>query len=98
MVMLVSCTNNDYNPPEIIPETKSINEFVSVAPQVQNTDFVFPSSHTFQKIIETGDILTAGGTLPPRNDFTGFVPIEGSSINGYLSINSETRRSFHFGC
>ncbi|WP_339835469.1 alkaline phosphatase PhoX [uncultured Maribacter sp.] len=90
IIMLASCTNNDDNPPEIIPEIKSINEFISVEPQIQNTDFVFPLSHTFQKIIETGDVLTAGGTLPPRNDFTGYVPIEGSSINGYLSINSET--------
>ena len=88
--MLVSCTNTDDNPPEIIPEIKSINEFVSVAPQIQNTDFVFPASHTFQKIIETGDLLTAGGTLPARNDFTGYVPINGSSSSGYLSINSET--------
>lgn len=90
ITLLVSCTNTDDNLPEIIPEIKSINEFVSVVPQKQNTDFVFPSSHTFQKIIETGDLLTAGGTLPARNDFTGYVPINGSSSNGYLSINSET--------
>tara|TARA_R110000868_G_scaffold82956_10_gene234162 strand:+ start:61770 stop:63119 length:1350 start_codon:yes stop_codon:yes gene_type:complete len=90
IIMLASCTNNDDNPPKIIPEIKSINEFISVEPQIQNTDFVFPSSHTFQKIIETGDPLTTGGTLPIRNDFTGYVPINGSSINGYLSINSET--------
>ncbi len=28
--------------------------------------------------------------MPPNFDFTGYVPIDGSSENGYLSINSET--------
>lgn len=90
LIMLVSCTNTDENLPVIIPEIKSINEFISVTPQIQNTDFIIPSSHTFQKIIVAGDLLTAGGTLPERNDFAGYVPIDGSSTLGYLSINSET--------
>jgi len=89
-MLLFSCSNDDNNPPKVVPEEKSISEFKSIEPDVQKTDFVFPSSHTFQKIIETGDPLTAGGTLPARNDFTGYVPINESSTEGYLSINSET--------
>jgi len=88
-IMLLSCSHDD-NPREIIVNIDNIGGFVSVAPDKQSTKFIFPSSHTFQKIIETGDQLTAGGTLPPRTDFTGYVPINGSSTNGYLSINSET--------
>ncbi len=69
---------------------QQIGDFVSIAPAGQNSDFVIPSTHTFQKIIETGDPLTQGGNLPTNNDFTGYVPIGGSSTNGYLSINAES--------
>ncbi len=89
-IFLTSCSNNDDDEPELISEIKAISEFVSVVPSDQTTDFVFPESHSFQRIIEAGDPLTVGGTLPDRNDFTGFVPINGSSSIGYLSINSET--------
>ena len=68
---------------------QSIGEFTSVFPNSQNSDFIIPSSHTFQKIIIQDDPLTAGGTLPRNTDFTGYVPIAGSSENGYLSINAE---------
>ena len=68
---------------------QNIGDFISVEPLVQNSDFVIPTTHIFQKIIEAGDPLTEGGLLPIRNDFTGYVPIGGSSENGYLSINSE---------
>ncbi len=90
ILLLASCTDSVKDQPVIIPERKVISEFVSVKPQAQNTDFVFPSSHAFQKIIETGDLLTGGGTLPARNDFTGYTPINERSTKGYLSISSET--------
>ncbi len=69
---------------------QNIGDFQSVVPITQTTEFIFPSSHTFQKIISHGDPLTAGGVLMGNNDFTGYVPINGSSINGFLSINAET--------
>ncbi len=69
---------------------QTIGDFISVEPASQSTDFVIPSTHLFQKLIEAGDPLTQGGTLPNLGDFTGYVPIAGSSQNGYLSINSET--------
>lgn len=69
--------------------SQSIGDFVSVAPAQQTDQFVFPSTHKFQKIIEVGDVLTQGGFMLVKPDFTGYVPIMNSSINGYLSINSE---------
>tara|TARA_R110002051_G_scaffold3131_1_gene16780 strand:- start:20648 stop:22897 length:2250 start_codon:yes stop_codon:yes gene_type:complete len=70
--------------------SQSIGEFTSIQPVSQNTDLVIPSSHSFQTIITQDDPLTQGGTLPRNTDFTGYVPISGSSENGYLSINAET--------
>ncbi len=52
--------------------------------------FCYPSTHTFQQLIKTGDALTLGGTLGNNLDYTGYVPISGSSRTGYLSISSET--------
>ncbi|MCB0846400.1 MAG: DUF839 domain-containing protein [Bacteroidetes bacterium] len=69
--------------------SQHISDFTSLEPGNQDSDFHLPSTHTFQYLIETGEPLTAGGTLPDRCDFTGYVPINGSSKQGYLSINSE---------
>ncbi len=69
---------------------QNIGDFQSVVPTSQTTEFIFPSSHTFQKIIAQGDPLSAGGVLMGNTDFTGYVPINGSSTNGFLSINAET--------
>ena len=66
-----------------------IGEFNSLAPGEQDSYFHIPATHSFQYIIESGDSLTEGGILPVKNDFAGYVPINASSINGYLSINSE---------
>jgi len=68
---------------------QNIGGFISIEPQSQSHNFIIPSTHTFQKIIEEGDALTQGGVLAGNTDFTGYVPINGSSENGYLSINSE---------
>ena len=69
---------------------QSIGDFTSITPMSQSDQFIIPATHTFQKLIEVSDLLTDGVTQFPRNpDFTGFVPILGSSTNGYLSINSE---------
>lgn len=70
-------------------KSQNIADFTSINPTSQTQEFIIPSSHTFQKIIEVGDPLTSGGNLPINSDFTGYVPIAGSSTNGYLSINSE---------
>ena len=71
-------------------QSQSIGTFTSVKPAAQDELFHIPSSHTFQVLIRAGDGLTAGGSMPLNSDFTGYVPIGGSSENGYLSVNSET--------
>lgn len=68
---------------------QTIGDFTSVEPVNQSTDLVIPSSHSFQYMIQNGDPLTAGGIMPDFHDFSAYVPIGGSSNNGYLSINSE---------
>jgi hypothetical protein len=70
--------------------TQTIGTFNSVQPTGQTEMLVLPSTHRFQRIIRTGDPLPAGGQLGGNLDFTGYVPIGGSSSNGYLSISSET--------
>ena len=68
---------------------QGISDFVSLGPLPESTDYRIPESHVFQYIIAAGDPLSEGGLLPNRNDFTAYVAINGSSENGYLSINSE---------
>lgn len=69
---------------------QTIGTFNSVMPTAQTQNLEIPSTHTFQRIIRSGATLTTGGTLADNLDFTGYVPIAGSSTNGYLSISSET--------
>ena len=80
-LFIITCTLNI--------SAQNIADFISVEPTIPGTNFIIPSSHVFQKIIEEGDSLTEGGTQAARIDFTAYVPISGSSENGLLSINSE---------
>jgi secreted PhoX family phosphatase len=73
-----------------VVKAQHIADFTSMEPSSQNNQFVIPETHVFQKIIESGDLLTNGDAMPISNDFTGYVPISGSSTNGYLSINKES--------
>jgi secreted PhoX family phosphatase len=68
----------------------ALSSFVSVQPSAQTQTLVIPSTHVYQVLTQTGDAYTTGsGTVKAANDFTGYVPISGSSTNGYLSINHE---------
>jgi uncharacterized protein len=69
--------------------SQNIGDFTSIQPTNQTDQFIISGSHTFQVLAMTGDALTTGGILPDRPDFTGYVPIVNSSINGYLSLNHE---------
>lgn len=69
---------------------QNIGSFISVTPTAQTQSLVLPATHTFQRIIKTGDALSLGGTLGANTDFTGYVPVSGSSSNGFLSISNET--------
>ena len=67
---------------------QNIAEFLSVTPGIQTSNFVFPASHQFQKIIEHGDPIS-NGTMNDNFDFTAFISVGSSAENGYLSINHE---------
>jgi len=69
--------------------SKSMAGFESISPKVPNQTFVIPSSHTFQLLIKEGRRFTIGGKVPGRADFTGYLPINGSSEEGYLHVNHE---------
>lgn len=71
-------------------QSQSIATFNSVAPGAQTASFVIPGSHTFQRIIKSGDLLNDATSLGNDLDFTGYVPKAGSSRSGYLSISSES--------
>jgi len=65
--------------------------FTSITPTGQTSNMIIPGEHRFQLIFKQGDTYTVGGgTVPGNNDFTGYVPIEGSSTLGYVSVNHET--------
>ncbi|GAB2947865.1 hypothetical protein GCM10027048_11060 [Hymenobacter coalescens] len=68
-----------------------ISSFTSVQPRAQQQDFVLPATHTFQVLLQGATPYTTPGSGNTKlaNDFTGYVPINGSSQNGYLSINHE---------
>ncbi len=68
-----------------------ISNFVSVLPSAQPDSLRIPSTHAFQMLLQSGDPYTnpADGLTKSTFDFTGYVPVNGSSTNGYLSINHE---------
>ncbi len=76
-----------------LAQTPNIGEFTSVEPvsqQATNQIFELPSTHTFQKLFQRGLLPGTGDTDADNFDFTGFIPNEGSSTSGWLSINHET--------
>lgn len=68
-----------------------ISKFTSVYPSVQPDSIRIPETHTFQMIVQEGDPYTnaAEGNTKGLFDFTGYVPKDGSSKEGWLSINHE---------
>ena len=64
--------------------------FTSLLPRAQDESIELPDSHAFQYIIATDDAyIGTQGSIQSNFDFTGYVPINGSSTEGYLSINHE---------
>ncbi|MAN01432.1 MAG: hypothetical protein CMI35_00020 [Owenweeksia sp.] len=65
--------------------------FTSIAPTSQTPNLLIPSgSHRFQMIFKQGEAYTkGGGNVPGNHDFTGYVPLNGSSEIGHLSVNHE---------
>ncbi|MCS7086690.1 MAG: hypothetical protein RMM53_12635, partial [Bacteroidia bacterium] len=74
---------------------QKFSEFSTLPAPRQTDTLQYPvATHAFQHIISAGEPLTMGGAKGAQSDFTGYVPINGSSRHGYLCINSE---SFSFG-
>lgn len=67
----------------------NIGCFTSVTPSAQTPLLVLPTSHTFQLIAKQDQPYATTGSFPTNFDFTGYVPISGSSVNGKLTINHE---------
>ncbi|HTN45643.1 MAG TPA: alkaline phosphatase PhoX [Flavipsychrobacter sp.] len=81
-------------PPPLVCDTlptNHISKFVSVLPSTQPDSLRIPATHTFQMLVQEGDPYTnaTNGATKGLFDFTGYVPVNGSSENGYLSINHE---------
>ncbi len=72
------------------PVTATIGTFTSLQPSNQTQGLVIPPTHTFQMIARESQAYTTGGKVPARSDFTGYIPISGSSTNGFLHVNHET--------
>ncbi|EDM45150.1 Twin-arginine translocation pathway signal [unidentified eubacterium SCB49] len=65
--------------------------FTSIVPTGQTSNMIIAPEHRFQVIVKQGDAYTTGdGEVGGNNDFTGYIPIEGSSTLGYVSVNHET--------
>jgi plastocyanin len=76
--------------PEFVCEEGHIGCFTSIVPGVQIDVLRYPEEHRFQLIHKQGTAyLDGSGNIPGNHDFTGYIPVAGSSTNGYLSINHE---------
>lgn len=70
---------------------QSIGTFNSVHPEPQDQQLHIPETHHFQLLIQARDTLPASSeTMPINADFSGYVPIGGSSELGFLAVNSES--------
>ncbi len=87
----VEITYSGYNVNCDPSSSELISCFTSVVPTEQQENFVIPSeSHTFQLIAKSLQTTYENGAkMPNGNDFTGFIPDNGSSTKGWLSINHE---------
>jgi uncharacterized protein len=73
------------------PKPKEISGFISIEPGKQTSDFRLPQTHEFLVLLQRGDTLADGNTLPEDFDFTGYFPLKGSQ-KGLLLLNHENRK------
>jgi len=68
-----------------------ISCFTSIVPTAQTGKLIIPTEHKYQLVLKEGENYTeGGGMVGGQNDFTAYVAKNGSSANGYLSVNHET--------
>lgn len=68
--------------------------FTSITPTSQTKNLIIPAEHKFQMIFKQGTAYTKTSaglptTVPGNHDFTAYLPINGSSELGHLSVNHE---------
>lgn len=64
--------------------------FTSIVPTGQTNKLIIPVEHRFQLLFKQGESYTVGsGTVPGNHDYTAYVPANGSSETGHLSVNHE---------
>ena len=71
------------------PRCSEIACFTSIAPTFQTDTFIIPASHRFQVLAQSGDAYPNGGVFSSNFDFTCFVPLNGSSTEGTITLNHE---------
>ncbi|WP_026463900.1 alkaline phosphatase PhoX [Adhaeribacter aquaticus] len=74
-----------------VPNKNKIGSFISVKPTGQTSTTVIPfETHSFQLLAKSRSTTYQDGSpMPIGNDFTAYVGKNGSSKEGYLSINHE---------
>ena len=64
--------------------------FTSIAPTAQLDHLIIAPEHRFQLLFKEGTpYMTGGGNVPGNHDYTAYVPLNGSSTTGHLSVNQE---------
>jgi secreted PhoX family phosphatase len=73
------------------PAKLHVSNFTSVMPSAQPDSLRIPSTHTFQLLLQNDEKYTdtSKGNILGTFDFTGYVPVNGSSTNGYVALNHE---------
>jgi secreted PhoX family phosphatase len=70
-----------------------ISCFTSIAPTTQTTKLIMAEEHNFQLLFKEGSAYTTPfgniTTVPGNHDYTAYLPIDGSSETGRLSVNHE---------
>ncbi len=74
-----------------LPQTKAQNvwAFNSLEPIGQTDSLTIPATHRFQVLTVPQQVYANNFILPKAPDYTCFVPINGSSESGYISLNHE---------
>ncbi|MCO6149560.1 alkaline phosphatase PhoX [Flavobacterium sp. NRK1] len=85
--LYIKNTNNDL---VVNCDEEHIGCFTSINPTAQLDHLIIAPEHRFQVLFKEGSAyMTGGGIVPGNNDFTAYLPIEGSSAAGHLSVNQE---------
>ena len=71
------------------PRCADIACFTSITPTFQTDSLIIPASHRFQVLAQSGDAYSNGGVFSSNFDFTCFVPLNGSSTEGIITLNHE---------